>query len=48
MWEVGLEGVEAYVLRMKNNVMKFIAARPILDLCEETVHMPVTGVSKRW
>ena len=29
-------------------VAQYIATRPIMDLCKETVHMPGTWVAKRW
>ena len=46
MQEVGLEEVEAYVMRRKNMVAQYIATRTIIDLCEEAVWRPRTRVSK--
>ena len=48
MQEAGFEDMVEYVLKRKNKVSQYIATRPILDLCEETVRMPVTWVEKSW
>ena len=47
-WEVGMEKVEEYVLKMHNMVTHYIATRTILDLCEEAEWKIGTWVSKRW
>ena len=46
--EAGFEEVEACVLRRQNTAAQYIAMRPILDLCEETVHIQVMWVVKIW
>ena len=43
MQEAGFEEVGAYVLWRQ-----YIAMRPILDLCEETLQIPGMWVVKRW
>ena len=41
MEEAGFEEVGAYVLKRQNTVAQYIATRPILDLCKETVRTSV-------
>ena len=48
MKEAGFEEVEACVLRRHNTAAQYIAMRPILDLCEETVQITWMWVMKRW
>ena len=36
------------MLKRQNTVLRYIATRLLLDLCEETVQMPGTWVAKRW
>ena len=43
--EAGFEDVEAYVLRRQNMFTQYIVMRTIVDLCEETLQMPVTWVA---
>ena len=33
---------------MQNTVAQYIVTRPIMDLCEETMHMLETWVMKMW
>ena len=47
MGEVGFEEMGEYVLKRQNTVVQYIATRPILDLCEETVWRPGAWVSRR-
>ena len=35
-----------YVLIMQNTVAQYIVTQPIMDLCEDTVHIPGTWVKK--
>ena len=44
--EAGFEEVEACVLRSQNTAAQYILMRPILDLCEETVHIQGMWVVK--
>ena len=48
MQEMGFEGVEACVPRRQNTAAHYIAMRPVLDFCEETVHITGMWVVKRW
>ena len=48
MAEAGMQEVETYVSHRQNNVTQFIATRPIMDLCLETVWNPGAWVLKRW
>ena len=43
-----LQEVETYVSRRQNMVAKFIATRPIMDLCLAAEWRPGPRVSKRW
>ena len=45
--EAGFEEMEECVLKIQNIVAQYIAARPILELFEETVRMPGTWMKKR-
>ena len=45
---MGLEEIEAYVLRRQNTDAQYIAMKPILDLCGEALHWPGTRVSNMW
>ena len=47
MQEAGFENVEACVLRIQNTATQYISMRPIMDLCEETVHIQKMWVVKR-
>ena len=40
--------MDTYVLKRYNSAAQYIAMRPILDLCNKTVRIPVTCVEKRW
>ena len=46
MQEAWFEDMEEYVLKRQNMVAQYIAMRPIMDLCKETVWMPGTWVGK--
>ena len=48
MQEAGFEEAEACVIRMQNTDAQYFEMRPILDLCEETLHITVMWVVKRW
>ena len=48
MQEAGFEEVEACVIRRQNSAAQYIAMRPILDLCEETLHITGMWVMKMW
>ena len=48
MQDTGFEEVEACVIRRHNMDAQYIAMRPILDLCEETLHITGIWVVKRW
>ena len=48
MEEAVFEEVGEYFLKRQNTAAQYIATRPILDLCEETVRMPGAWVAKRW
>ena len=48
MEEAGFEDMGDYVLKMHNTVSQYIATRPIIDLCEETVWRSGTWVDRRW
>ena len=43
----GFEDIREYVLKRRNMVAQYIAMRPILDPCEETVWMPGVLFAKR-
>ena len=48
MKEAGMVGIRTSILRRHNTVAQFIAARPILDLCEQATRRPVAQVSCWW
>ena len=48
MTEAGIQEVETYVARRHNTVAKFIATRPIMDLCLAATWSLGSRVSKRW
>ena len=48
MQEAEFEDMEEYVLKRQNTVAQYIAMRPFLDLCKETVQMPGKWVAKMW
>ena len=48
MEEAGFEEIGAYILKRQNTVLKYIAMRPILDLCEKTVQRPGAWVDWIW
>ena len=48
MADAGLKYVETYVSRCQNTVARFIATRPIMDLCLAEEQRPDPRVSKRW
>ena len=48
MEETGFEDMGAYVLKRQNVVSQYIATRPIMYLCEETVWRSGVWVSMRW
>ena len=39
MQEAGLEEIGEYVPKRHNTVVQYIATRPILDLCKDTVRI---------
>ena len=39
--------MDTYVLKRYNSAAQYIAMRPILDLCNKTVWIPVTCVEKK-
>ena len=45
--KAGFEEMGEYILKIQNTVAQYIATQMILDLCEETVHMPGAWVAKR-
>ena len=45
---MGLEEVEAYLLRRHNTDTQYIVTQRIMDLCEETVQRPGMRVTKSW
>ena len=48
MKEIGMVGIRTSILRRENTVAQFIAARPILDLCEQATRPPGARVARRW
>ena len=48
MVEAGFEGIGKYVMRRQNTVARYIATRPILDLCERSAQRTGARVSLRW
>ena len=48
MEEAGFEEMGAYFLKRQNTVAQYIATRPILDLCEETVRRTGAWVAIIW
>ena len=48
MAEVGLQEVETYVSRRQNTVAKYIATRPIIDLCLMAKRRPGPRLAMRW
>ena len=46
--EEGFRDMGEYILKKKNTFTQYIATRPILDLCEEKVHMLGAWVSNIW
>ena len=47
MGEAVFEEMRAYLLKRQNTVAQYIAAQPILDLCEETVRRSGVRVARR-
>ena len=45
--EAGFEDMRAYVLKRTNSVVQYIAMRPILDLCKDTVRRSGAWVAWR-
>ena len=48
MAEAGFKEIGVYVTRRQNTVTKYIATRPIMDLCEQSVWRPGAWVYRRW
>ena len=48
MSESGVQEVETYVTFRQNTVAKFIATRPMMDLCLVAARHPRARVLKRW
>ena len=48
MAEAGLQEVETYISCRHNTVVKYIATRPIMDLCLAEKRMSGTRVAMRW
>ena len=48
MQKAGFGEVDAYALGRQNIAAQYIPARPIVDLCKETVQRPGTWVTKMW
>ena len=48
MAEAGLQEVDTYVSRHQNTVAKFIATRPIMDLCLAAARSMGSMVSNKW
>ena len=48
MKEAGIVRIWTSILRRQNTVAQFIAAQPILGLCEVAVRRPVTRFPRRW
>ena len=48
MAEAGMQEVNTYVARRKNNVAQLIATRPIVDLCLAVVRRAREQVLKEW
>ena len=48
MKEAGLSNVRTSINRRKNTVAKYIATRPLLDLCEGAKHREGAWVTMRW
>ena len=48
MEEAGFEDMGAYFLKRKNMAAQYIAARPILDLCENMAWRLGAWVDRRW
>ena len=48
MAEVGLQEVETYISRHQDTVAKFIATRPIMDLCLAAERHPGSQVTNWW
>ena len=46
--EAGFEKIGVYITRRNNTYTKYIATRPILDLCERSVWRSGEWVSMRW
>ena len=48
MKEAGIVWIWTSILRRQNTVAKFIAIRPVLDLCEKANRRPGARVARRW
>ena len=48
MKEVGFKYVRTYINRRQNMVVKYIATRPLLGLCEGTTQIGGDRVAMRW
>ena len=48
MGEAGFEGIRKLVTRRQNTVVQYIAAQPILDLCEQSTWQPGARVYCWW
>ena len=46
--EAGFDLMEIYIRRMQNTVVKYIATRSILDLCEVSKRKQGAHVGMRW
>ena len=48
MWEAGLTDIRKSIANMQNTVAKYIATRPLLELCEGSRAREGAKVSMRW
>ena len=48
MEEAEFEDMGEYVMKRQNTVALYIATRPIMDLCKETVRRSGTWVARIW
>ena len=48
MAEAGVQKVDTYISQRQNNVTKFIATRPIMDLCLAAARHPGYRVLNWW
>ena len=48
MEEAVFENIGVYIISRKNTIAQYIATRPILDLCEQSLWRPGAWVSRQW